>query len=141
MPGPFAILDNARHPHEDFRAARELEAQIETRIQGEVRFDAGSRALYATDASNYRQVPIGVVVPRDIADVEATFAACRELGAPILARGGERAFPGNAAMSRWCWISRSTCGRFCRLIRSRGWRWSSRGLCSTGCGKRRRSIT
>ena len=33
--------------------------------RGEVRFDAGSRALYATDASNYRQVPIGVVVPRD----------------------------------------------------------------------------
>ena len=68
--------------------------KLETRIQGEVRFDAGSRALYATDASNYRQVPIGVVVPRDIADVEATFAACRELGAPILARGGGTSLSG-----------------------------------------------
>jgi FAD/FMN-containing dehydrogenase/Fe-S oxidoreductase len=94
MSGPFEIIDNARHPHEDFRAARELEAQIKTRIQGEVRFDAGSRTLYATDASNYRQVPIGVVVPRDIADVQATFAACRDLGAPLLARGGGTSLSG-----------------------------------------------
>ena len=94
MSGPFAILDNAQHPHEDFVAARELEARLKTRIKGEVRFDTGSRALYATDASNYRQVPIGVVIPRDIADVEATFAACRELGAPILARGGGTSLSG-----------------------------------------------
>ncbi len=94
MSGPFAILDNARHPHEDFVAARELEARLKTRIRGEVRFDTGSRALYATDASNYRQVPIGVVIPRDVGDVEATFAACRELGAPILARGGGTSLSG-----------------------------------------------
>ena len=48
----------------------------------------GSRALYATDASNYRQVPIGVVLPRDAEDVERTIAACRKYGAPILSRGG-----------------------------------------------------
>src|SRR3954465_3865246 len=41
-------------------------------IQGEVRFDRGSRALYATGGSNYRQVPIGVVIPRDAADVIRT---------------------------------------------------------------------
>jgi FAD/FMN-containing dehydrogenase/Fe-S oxidoreductase len=57
-------------------------------VKGEVRFDDGSRALYATDASNYRQVPIGVVVPRDEADVIATVAACRAHRAPVLARGG-----------------------------------------------------
>ena len=45
-------------------------------VRGEVRFDAGSRALYATDGSNYRQVPIGVVVPRSVADVVATVYAC-----------------------------------------------------------------
>ena len=94
MPGPFAILDNEQHPHEDFVAARELEARLKTRIRGEVRFDTGSRALYATDSSNYRQVPIGVVIPRDSTDVEATFAACRELGAPILARGGGTSLSG-----------------------------------------------
>ncbi len=44
--------------------ARELEALLRRRIQGEVRFDDGSRALYATDGSNYRQAPIGVVIPR-----------------------------------------------------------------------------
>jgi len=66
------------------RLAREL-AQA---IAGEVRFDAGSRALYATDASNYRQVPIGVVLPRSKEDVIRTLEICRRHGAPVLARGG-----------------------------------------------------
>ena len=47
-----------------------------------VRFDRGSRALYATDGSNYRQIPIGLVVPRDTDDVIAAVAACREHGRP-----------------------------------------------------------
>lgn len=41
--------------------AHALEAELRKRLEGEVRFDEGSRALYATDGSNYRQVPIGVV--------------------------------------------------------------------------------
>jgi FAD/FMN-containing dehydrogenase/Fe-S oxidoreductase len=94
MSSPFPILENSRHPHENFASARELEARIKSRIQGEVHFNPGGRALYATDASNYRQVPIGVVLPRDIADVEATIAACRELGAPILARGAGTSLSG-----------------------------------------------
>ena len=55
--------------------ARALADDLRRRIRGEVRFDAGSRALYATDSSNYRQVPIGLVVPRDEADVAATIDA------------------------------------------------------------------
>jgi FAD/FMN-containing dehydrogenase/Fe-S oxidoreductase len=94
MASAFPILDNTNHPHESFSAARELEARLKTRIRGEVRFDAISRSLYATDASNYRQVPIGVVVPREIADVEATMAACREMGAPILSRGAGTSLSG-----------------------------------------------
>ncbi len=94
MPSPFPILDNNARPHENFSAARELEARLNSVIRGEVRFDPGSRALYATDASNYRQVPVGVVLPRDIADVQATVAACRELGAPILARGAGTSLSG-----------------------------------------------
>jgi FAD/FMN-containing dehydrogenase/Fe-S oxidoreductase len=94
MASPFPILDNTRHPHESFSAARELEAKLQSTLRGEVRFDAGSRALYATDASNYRQVPIGVVLPRDIADVQATLSACRELGAPVLSRGGGTSLAG-----------------------------------------------
>jgi FAD/FMN-containing dehydrogenase/Fe-S oxidoreductase len=68
--------------------ARGLEEALRKGIEGEVRFDNGSRALYATDASNYRQVPIGVVIPRTIDDVVRTVAACREFGAPVLPRGG-----------------------------------------------------
>jgi FAD/FMN-containing dehydrogenase/Fe-S oxidoreductase len=56
-------------------------------VRGEVRFDDGSRALYATDGSNYRQVPIGVVLPLDVDDVCAALAACRRHGAPVLPRG------------------------------------------------------
>jgi FAD/FMN-containing dehydrogenase len=69
-------------------AARALEAELRRRIEGEVRFDAGSRALYATDGSNYRQAPIGVVIPRSKEDVEQTMTLARHFGAPILSRGG-----------------------------------------------------
>lgn len=64
-----------------------LEKHLRRHIEGEVRFDAGSRALYATDESNFRQEPIGVVVPKTLDDVEATVAACRAYGAPLLSRG------------------------------------------------------
>jgi FAD/FMN-containing dehydrogenase/Fe-S oxidoreductase len=68
--------------------AQALAADLRAHVQGEVRFDDGSRALYATDASNYRQVPIGVVIPRTVQDVIETVAACRRHGAPVLSRGG-----------------------------------------------------
>jgi FAD/FMN-containing dehydrogenase/Fe-S oxidoreductase len=71
-----------------------LSSELRRTIKGEVRFDDGSRALYATDASNYRQVPIGVVVPRDADDVIATVALARKHGAPILARGGGTSLAG-----------------------------------------------
>ena len=65
-----------------------LERDLVATVDGEVRFDIGSRALYATDGSNYRQVPIGVVVPRSVDAVVAAVAACRKHGAPVLPRGG-----------------------------------------------------
>lgn len=65
-----------------------LGSELRQRVRGEVRFDTGSRALYATDASNYRHVPIGVVLPRDEADAIETVAIAREFGAPVLPRGG-----------------------------------------------------
>ena len=67
--------------------ARDLEAALRHTIGGEVRFDSASRALYATDHSIYRHVPVGVVIPRDNDDVTATVAACRERNVPILGRG------------------------------------------------------
>jgi FAD/FMN-containing dehydrogenase/Fe-S oxidoreductase len=66
---------------------RALAGQLARTVEGEVRFTAGARALYANDASVYRQVPLGVVVPKWDRDVVATVAACREHGAPIVARG------------------------------------------------------
>jgi FAD/FMN-containing dehydrogenase/Fe-S oxidoreductase len=71
-----------------------LAEALRGRVRGEVRFDSGSRALYATDGSNYRQVPIGVVLPRDVDDVIATIALAREYGAPILCRGGGTSLAG-----------------------------------------------
>ncbi|MGI9089156.1 MAG: FAD-binding oxidoreductase [Chthoniobacterales bacterium] len=64
-----------------------LAGELRGKIRGDVRFDAGSRALYATDGSNYREVPIGVVLPRDVEDVTQTILTARRHGAPILSRG------------------------------------------------------
>ena len=92
------------------QAAKAKSAQVDAsglaealgeQICGEVRFDPGSRALYATDGSNYRQIPIGVVLPRDAADVLATVSLCREFDAPLLCRGGGTSLAGqccNAAV-------------------------------------------
>src|SRR5947209_14685027 len=74
--------------------AQALAEALRSTVHGEVRFDKGSRALYSTDGSNYRQVPIGVVLPKDVEDVIATVAACRGSGAPLLARGGGTSLAG-----------------------------------------------
>ncbi|GAA1017475.1 dimethylmenaquinone methyltransferase [Acrocarpospora pleiomorpha] len=86
-----------------------LERDLRARVAGEVRFDTASRAMYATDASNYRQVPIGVVVPRSVADAVAAVTVCREHDVPLLSRGGGTSLAGqccNAAVvidwSKYC---------------------------------------
>lgn len=71
-----------------------LERTLCKSIEGDVRFTAGERGLYASDASNYRMVPLGVVLPKTAEDVVETVRACRAHGAPIFARGGGTAIPG-----------------------------------------------
>src|SRR5436305_1815154 len=71
-----------------------LEQALRKHVRGEVRFDTGTRALYATDGSNYRQVPIGVVLPHDTNDVLAAISLCRDFGAPLLCRGGGTSLAG-----------------------------------------------
>ncbi len=92
MPSNFVELAQASKPaHVD---AAGLAEALRARIKGEIRFDRSARALYSTDGSNYRQVPIGVVLPRDNDDVLATVALCREFGAPLLCRGGGTSLAG-----------------------------------------------
>ena len=74
--------------------AGELGRILSERVAGEVRFNSGDRALYSTDGSNYRQTPIGVVLPKTKEDVVATVATCREFGAPVLSRGGGTSLAG-----------------------------------------------
>ena len=73
-----------------------LAEALRKRVHGEVRFTAGDRAVYSTDASNYRQVPLGVVAPRDVDDIVATIDVCHRFGAPVVARGGGTDLAGSA---------------------------------------------
>jgi FAD/FMN-containing dehydrogenase/Fe-S oxidoreductase len=94
----FSVLpDQPPLEHESFSAHRELEALLKKSLRGDVRFDLGSRALYAADSSNYRQLPVGVILPRDAADVEAALAACRATGAAVLPRGAGTSLAGQCA--------------------------------------------
>jgi FAD/FMN-containing dehydrogenase/Fe-S oxidoreductase len=71
-----------------------LKKALRAEVEGEVRFDPGALALYANDASNFRQVPIGVVIPKTLDDVVAAHRVCHEFGAPILNRGGGTSLSG-----------------------------------------------
>lgn len=75
----------AKHVVEDVAA---LHTALASNISGEVRFDEGSRAVYGSDASNYRQIPMGVVLPKTIEDVVNAVQVCRDFNVPILLRGG-----------------------------------------------------
>ncbi|GAB2999370.1 FAD-binding and (Fe-S)-binding domain-containing protein [Streptomyces pseudoechinosporeus] len=88
---PDPVISRAPAPRIDPAA---LEAALRERVDGEVRFDAGSRAAYATDASNFRQTPIGVVVPRTPEAGAEAVAVAREHGAPVLSRGGGTSLAG-----------------------------------------------
>ncbi len=80
------------------RLVRRLRAEM----TGEVRFDRGSRALYATDGSNYRQPPMGVVIPRDSEDVERALEVCRAHDAPVFGRGGGTSLAGQCCNAAVC---------------------------------------
>ena len=95
MPNPFAELAQASKSAQVDAAG--LTEALRREIRGEVRFDRSTRALYSTDGSNYRQVPIGVVLPRDAEDVLAMVALCREFGAPLLCRGAGTSLAGQCS--------------------------------------------
>src|SRR5437868_14964192 len=88
------LVDSIAPATPSLKDAAGLADALRARLRGEVRFDSGARALYATDGSNDRQVPIGVVLPYDTEDVVAAIATCREFGAPLLCRGGGTSLAG-----------------------------------------------
>ncbi|MFG2573943.1 FAD-binding and (Fe-S)-binding domain-containing protein [Streptomyces sp. NPDC048481] len=73
-----------------------LEAALRAAVDGEVRFDAGSRGAYATDGSNYRQVPVGIVVPRTVEAGARAVEVCARFRAPVLSRGGGTSLAGQS---------------------------------------------
>src|SRR3954454_2819674 len=75
---------------------RGLEQDLARAVEGEVRFKPGDRALYTTGGSNYRQVPIGVVIPRTTEDVVEAVRVCRDYRAPVLAHGGGTSLAGQS---------------------------------------------
>jgi FAD/FMN-containing dehydrogenase/Fe-S oxidoreductase len=76
--------------------AVDLQRRLVETVSGDVRFDAGTRALFTMDASNYRQVPIAVVRPSSVDDVVAAVAAAREFDTPVVPRGGGTSLAGNS---------------------------------------------
>ncbi|MBW4029760.1 MAG: FAD-binding oxidoreductase [Acidobacteria bacterium] len=73
-----------------------LADELSRSLRGDVRFDAATRGIYATDSSNYRQVPLGVVFPRDEDDVVRIVEICARYGAPLLGRGAGTSLAGQA---------------------------------------------
>ncbi|MFL6076327.1 MAG: FAD-binding and (Fe-S)-binding domain-containing protein [Mycobacteriales bacterium] len=88
---PEPVVRRPDRPELDVSALRR---DLAGRVDGEVRFDAGTRGAYSTDASNFRQVPVGVVVPRTVDAAVEAVAVCREHGAPLLSRGGGTSLAG-----------------------------------------------
>jgi FAD/FMN-containing dehydrogenase/Fe-S oxidoreductase len=80
-------MSAAHSPTEEVDLAG-LERALRAEVDAEVRFDAGSRGAYATDGSNYRQIPLGVVVPRHVEAGAEALAVCARFDAPVLSRGG-----------------------------------------------------
>ena len=70
--------------------------ELRGRIEGEVRFDRYTRALYSTDASIYQVEPLGVVIPRHVGDVEEVVRLAAREGVPVLPRGGGTSLAGQA---------------------------------------------
>ncbi|HET9657268.1 MAG TPA: FAD-binding protein [Kineosporiaceae bacterium] len=116
---------------------RQLQRALRDRVDGEIRFDAGSRGAYSTDASNYRQVPIGVVVPRSVEAGAEAIAVCHELRAPVISRGGGTSLAGQTCNAAVILDWSKYCHRLLSVDESSRARPAVRPvrLCRSGCGR------
>ena len=80
--------------HHATEQAKSLLAALRPRLHGEARFALYTRTMYSTDASIYKVLPVGAVLPRTNEDVHATLAIAREFNVPIIARGGGSSLEG-----------------------------------------------
>jgi FAD/FMN-containing dehydrogenase/Fe-S oxidoreductase len=101
-PSDVDSVDPAADPRSEYDYRSEdverpdLVADLESLVEGDVRFDRYTRTLFATDASAYSQLPIGVVVPESTADVQAVMEYCADEAIPVLPRGGGTSLAGQA---------------------------------------------
>ena len=77
-------------------AIADLQDELQRSLRGEVRFDNTTRMLYSTDASLYQINPIGVVLPKNLEDVQSVVSIAARRGVPILPRGGGSSLAGQA---------------------------------------------
>ncbi|HZZ63966.1 MAG TPA: FAD-binding oxidoreductase, partial [Candidatus Baltobacteraceae bacterium] len=82
---------NGPAEHIDYEA---LYAELRDAVRGEVHVSDAYRAMYSTDAANYRQIPIAVVLPKDAGDAQRAMQICHAHGAPVTPRGGGTSLTG-----------------------------------------------
>lgn len=97
-----------------------LAEELGGKIRGEVSFDLGSRALYAADGSNYREVPIGIVLPRDVEDVIQTILIANRTARPSFHAAAARVSRASVATLRSFWTCRNTSTTLSQSIRRNG---------------------
>jgi len=108
--------------------AEALRRALAARIQGEVRFDALTRGLYATDASNYQIYPLGVALPRDRDDVIAAVRICLEHEAPLTPRGAGTGLSGQAVGAGVILDLSKYMNRILEVNADEGWAWVQPGV-------------
>ena len=107
-----------------------LQRELEAAIEGEVRFDTVSRALYSTDASVYQIQPLGVVIPKHREDILRTLEICRAHAVPSRCAAEARRRPGKPSAKASRSIRRNTSTACWKSMRKSGGCGSSRALCS-----------
>ncbi|WP_316679994.1 FAD-binding and (Fe-S)-binding domain-containing protein [Ralstonia flaminis] len=80
----------------------QLRSKLQAQTGAELRFDAATRGAYASEASNYRQPPLGIVIPKTIADLVEAVRLCGELSVPIVPRGAGTSMCGQSVNAAVC---------------------------------------